>query len=107
MLTAATFAVSLVGVSFFFCFVFSDSSRSLAFPSLFSFSPSLTMKTSPSKPKNPQNPHKAISGIFGMNLRSTLEHSVIGFWGATAAILVFCAWVFVALYAYTRKRRIL
>ena len=47
------------------------------------------------------------AGIFGMNLRSTLEHSVIGFWGATAAILVFCAWVFVALYAYTRKRRIL
>ena len=47
------------------------------------------------------------AGIFGMNLRSTLEHSVIGFWGATAAIIVFCAWVFVALYAYTRKRRIL
>ena len=47
------------------------------------------------------------AGIFGMNLRSTLEHSVAGFWGTTVAILLACVWVFLALYTYTRRRRIL
>ena len=48
-----------------------------------------------------------VAGIFGMNLRSTLEASVLGFWGTTGLIIVGCVWVFVALYTYTRKRRIL
>ena len=48
-----------------------------------------------------------VAGIFGMNLRSTWEHSVLGFWGTTGAILCGCAWVFVAIYRYTRRRRIL
>ena len=47
------------------------------------------------------------AGIFGMNLRSTLEHSVSGFWFTTIAILLFCVWVFLALFTYTRRRRIL
>ena len=48
-----------------------------------------------------------VSSIFGMNLKSTLEESVLGFWGTTAAILLGCALIFWALYGYTRKRRIL
>ena len=48
-----------------------------------------------------------IAGIFGMNLRSTFEESVIGFWGTTGAIVLGCFWVFVALYQYTRRKRIL
>ena len=47
------------------------------------------------------------AGIFGMNLRSTLEHSVAGFWFTTIAIILFCVWVFLALFTYTRRRRIL
>lgn len=48
-----------------------------------------------------------IAGIFGMNLKSTLEESIIGFWGTTAAIVLGCFWIFVALYRYTCRRRIL
>ena len=48
-----------------------------------------------------------VAGIFGMNLQSTFEHSVIGFWGTTAGILVGCCAVFMALFQYTRRRRIL
>ncbi|DBA94685.1 TPA: hypothetical protein ACH3X1_002247 [Trebouxia sp. C0004] len=48
-----------------------------------------------------------IAGIFGMNLKSTLEDSIIGFWGTTAAIVLGCFWIFVALYKYTCRRRIL
>ena len=48
-----------------------------------------------------------IAGIFGMNLKSTLEESIIGFWGTTAAIVLGCFWIFVALYKYTCRRRIL
>ena len=48
-----------------------------------------------------------IAGIFGMNLTSTFEHSVIGFWGTTAFIVLGCIWVVWALYSYTRRRRIL
>lgn len=48
-----------------------------------------------------------ISSIFGMNLKSTLEESVLGFWGTTAAIIMGCALIFWALYGYTRRRRIL
>jgi len=48
-----------------------------------------------------------VAGIFGMNLRSTCEESVIGFWGCTAAIIFGCIWVFAAIYKYMRQRRIL
>lgn len=48
-----------------------------------------------------------IAGIFGMNLTSTFESSVIGFWGTTAAIVFGCIFIVWALYSYTRQRRIL
>ena len=48
-----------------------------------------------------------IAGIFGMNLTSTFESSVIGFWGTTLLIVCGCAWICWALYSYTRRRRIL
>jgi hypothetical protein len=34
-----------------------------------------------------------VAGIFGMNLRSTLEMSVVGFWGTTAMIVLGAYWV--------------
>ena len=48
-----------------------------------------------------------ISGIFGMNLRSTLENSVVGFWGTAAAIICGCTWIFLVIYRYTKRNRIL
>jgi Mg2+ and Co2+ transporter CorA len=48
-----------------------------------------------------------VASIFGMNLRSTLEMSVIGFWGTTIAIVAGSCWVFWVLYKYTKNRRIL
>ncbi len=48
-----------------------------------------------------------ISGIFGMNLRSTMENSVIGFWGTAAAIICGCTWIFLVIYRYTKRNRIL
>ena len=48
-----------------------------------------------------------ISGIFGMNLRSTLEMSVVGFWGVFAGILVLCAGVCGFLYRFAKACRIL
>ena len=48
-----------------------------------------------------------VASIFGMNLRSTLEMSVVGFWGTTLCIIVGCAWVFWILYKYTKSKRIL
>ena len=48
-----------------------------------------------------------VSGIFGMNLRSTMENSVVGFWGTTAAIIIGCVWIFVVIYRYTKRKRIL
>ena len=48
-----------------------------------------------------------VSGIFGMNLRSTLEMSVVGFYGATTFIAFMCISVFVLLYEYTKGRNIL
>lgn len=47
------------------------------------------------------------AGIFGMNMRNTLEMSVAGFWGVTIAIVVGCFYVFVAIMRYTQKKRIL
>lgn len=48
-----------------------------------------------------------VSGIFGMNLRSTLENSIVGFWGTTAAIVFGCVWIFLVIYRYTKRKRIL
>jgi magnesium transporter len=48
-----------------------------------------------------------VAGIFGMNLRSTLEMSVIGFWGTTAMIVLGSYWVFWVILKYTRRKRIL
>lgn len=48
-----------------------------------------------------------VAGIFGMNLKSTFEESVIGFWGTTAAIILGCIAMSLAIFAYTRRRRIL
>ena len=48
-----------------------------------------------------------ISGIFGMNLRSTMENSVIGLWGTAAAIICGCTWIFLVIYRYTKRNRIL
>jgi magnesium transporter len=48
-----------------------------------------------------------IAGIFGMNMRSKLETSVLGFWGVSAAICVGCLLVYLAVMRYTRRKRIL
>jgi magnesium transporter len=48
-----------------------------------------------------------IAGIFGMNMRSTFEMSVAGFWGVTGSIVVGCAYVVLAIMRYTQKKRIL
>ncbi|GLI68861.1 hypothetical protein VaNZ11_013406 [Volvox africanus] len=48
-----------------------------------------------------------LAGIFGMNMRSNLEHSALSFWGITAAIVLGCAWIYFAVMRYTRSRRIL
>lgn len=47
------------------------------------------------------------AGIFGMNLRSTLEESILGFWGTTALIVAGCWLVYVKIMAFTRRRKIL
>jgi magnesium transporter len=48
-----------------------------------------------------------IAGIFGMNMRSTLEMSVLGFWGTTMGIVTLCVLVFIFIFRYTQKRKIL
>ena len=48
-----------------------------------------------------------VAGIFGMNMKSMLEHSVTSFWGVSLAILFGCIAIFLAILTYTRKRRIL
>jgi len=48
-----------------------------------------------------------VASIFGMNLRSTLEMSVVGFWGTTLMIVAGSMWVFWVLYKYTKGKRIL
>lgn len=47
-----------------------------------------------------------IAGIFGMNMRNTMEMSVWGFYGVTAGIILLCVYVFFALLKYTQQRRI-
>lgn len=48
-----------------------------------------------------------IAGIFGMNMQSTLEMSVLGFWSVTGLIVVGCFYVFLLIMRYTQKKRIL
>ncbi len=48
-----------------------------------------------------------IAGIFGMNMRNTMESSVLGFWGVTFAIVAGCCLVYLAVMRYTRRKRIL
>jgi magnesium transporter len=48
-----------------------------------------------------------LAGIFGMNLRSTLEESILGFWGTTITICVGCIWVYFTILDFTRRRKIL
>jgi magnesium transporter len=48
-----------------------------------------------------------VAGIFGMNLRSTIEHSVVGFWGTTAGIILGCLVVCWSLMKYATNRSIL
>lgn len=48
-----------------------------------------------------------LAGIFGMNLRSTLEESVIGFWGVSVLIVVACVWVYIAILRWTKRKNIL
>eukprot|EP00198_Chlamydomonas_reinhardtii_P014167 XP_001703504.1 Mg2+ transporter protein, CorA-like protein [Chlamydomonas reinhardtii] len=48
-----------------------------------------------------------LAGIFGMNMRSNLEHSMLSFWGISGAIVLGCAWIFFAVMRYTRSKRIL
>jgi magnesium transporter len=47
------------------------------------------------------------AGIFGMNMKSTLEMSVAGFWGVTGSIVIGCFYIFLAIMRYTQKKRIL
>ena len=47
------------------------------------------------------------AGIFGMNLRSTLEESVLGFWGTTFGIIAVCLWVYSWILKWTRRKKIL
>jgi magnesium transporter len=42
-----------------------------------------------------------------MNMKSTLEMSVMGFWGVTGSIVVGCFYIFLAIMRYTQKKRIL
>lgn len=48
-----------------------------------------------------------VAGIFGMNLRSRLEENVTAFWFTTIGILAGSFLLFVAMFAYLRRRRIL
>lgn len=48
-----------------------------------------------------------VTGIFGMNLRSTLEMSVRGFYLTVLGIAVGCTTIFKAITNYTRRRQIL
>lgn len=48
-----------------------------------------------------------ISGIFGMNLRSTFEMSVRGFYFTTAFIIFGCLFLFWTVYRFTKRRGIL
>ena len=48
-----------------------------------------------------------VSGIFGMNLRSNLEMSVLGFYLTTFSIVVMCTGAFFFLYFYVKGKKIL
>eukprot|EP00200_Dunaliella_tertiolecta_P018622 CAMPEP_0202398076 /NCGR_PEP_ID=MMETSP1128-20130828/1033_1 /ASSEMBLY_ACC=CAM_ASM_000463 /TAXON_ID=3047 /ORGANISM="Dunaliella tertiolecta, Strain CCMP1320" /LENGTH=824 /DNA_ID=CAMNT_0049001133 /DNA_START=49 /DNA_END=2524 /DNA_ORIENTATION=- len=48
-----------------------------------------------------------VAGIFGMNMRSMLENSILGFWGVACFILLGCTFLFFTILRYTRRKRIL
>jgi len=48
-----------------------------------------------------------VSGIFGMNLQSTLEMSVVAFYLCTACIVVGAVLMFFGMYSWAKRRRIL
>jgi len=48
-----------------------------------------------------------ISGVFGMNLRSTLEDSVPGFWLTTVGIVCLCSCICWVLWRFAKRRKIL
>ncbi|KAF5836253.1 hypothetical protein DUNSADRAFT_6205 [Dunaliella salina] len=48
-----------------------------------------------------------VAGIFGMNMRSALENSFVGFWGVAGFILLGCTFLFFTILRYTRRKRIL
>lgn len=48
-----------------------------------------------------------LAGIFGMNLRSTLEESILGFWGTTALIIMGCVGIYLYVLQWTRRKKIL
>ena len=48
-----------------------------------------------------------ISSIFGMNLRSTIEHSVNWFWGTCAFIIIGCVMSTYMMIMYLRNKRVL
>eukprot|EP00798_Chlamydomonas_sp_ICE-L_P008766 gene8766-33630_t len=48
-----------------------------------------------------------LAGIFGMNMRSTLEMSVRGFWLTTVGIILGCCLIFWRIMAFTKNRKII
>lgn len=57
--------------------------------------------------QTPPHHNHTHTGIFGMNMKSTLEMSVFGFWGVTISIVVGCFYIFLMIMRYTQKKRIL
>ena len=61
----------------------------------------------PAPPELSLAPHHQVSPPLSPSLCSTLEMSVVGFWGTTGLIIGGCFWVFWVLYSYTKRKRIL
>lgn len=59
-------------------------------------------------PPPPTCPHsQVVAGIFGMNMRSMMENSIMGFWGVAGLIIFGCTFLFFTILRYTRRKRIL
>ena len=48
-----------------------------------------------------------IAGIFGMNMRNTMENSAIGFWGTTAIIITISFTLFLGILSFTKRKNAL
>ena len=48
-----------------------------------------------------------IAGIFGMNMRNTMENSSIGFWGTTTIIILLCLTIYFSILKFTKNRKAL